>query len=66
MVVLLRGMTVLQLENLSEIFAINDSSDDKHEINNQDIILNIRWALEGIMLPCIGVIGILGKLSEHH
>ena len=59
-------MTELRLENLSEIFGKNDSSDDKREIDHQDIILNIRWTLEGIMLPCIGVIGILGKLSENH
>ena len=41
----------------------NDSSDDEREINHQDIILNCRWVLEGILLPSIGVIGILGRLT---
>ena len=24
-------------------------------------VLNIRWLLEGILLPCVGIIGIIGK-----
>ena len=41
----------------------NESSEDESEINHQDIILNCRWVLEGILLPSIGVIGILGRLT---
>ena len=42
----------------------NGSSDKDGEIDQQDIVLNCRWVLEGILLPCIGIIGILGKSSK--
>ena len=47
-----------------QIINRNGSSDKDGEIDQQDIVLNCRWVLEGILLPCIGIIGILGKSSK--
>ena len=34
--------------------------------NTSQYIVNIRWVFEGILLPTIGCVGILGKYCCHH
>ena len=35
-------------------------------VHTPDYIVNIRWLFEGVMLPAVGTVGILGKDKYLH